>query len=103
MTLHDATGPSIVVEYVDGILHIHDNPTAVMTNAPTFDWHLTNLDNYLALSTSDPEPRKIGATELSPPSTGSGMLGIPGDMSSPFRFCTRLHLLAQRPDRADQQ
>ena len=86
MTLHDATGASIVVEYVDGILHIHDNPTTVMTNAPTFDWHLTNLDNYLALSTSDPEPRKIGATELSPPSTGSGMLGIPGDMSSPSRF-----------------
>ncbi len=86
MTLHDATGASIVVEYVDGVLHIHDNPTSVMTNAPTFDWQLTNLNNYLGLSVNDPAPRNIGGIELAPPSTGTGMLGLPGDMSSPSRF-----------------
>jgi choloylglycine hydrolase len=86
MTLHDATGASIVVEYVEGVLHIHDNPTSIMTNAPTFDWHITNLNNYLGLSVTDPAPRKIGGIELAPPSTGTGMLGIPGDMSSPSRF-----------------
>nr|WP_294503154.1 choloylglycine hydrolase family protein [uncultured Rhodopila sp.] len=86
MTLHDASGANIVVEYVDGVLHIYDNPTSIMTNAPTFDWHITNLNNYLGLSVTDPAPRKIGGIELAPPSTGTGMLGIPGDMSSPSRF-----------------
>ena len=86
MTLHDATGASIVVEYVGGTLHIHDNPTTVMTNAPTFDWHITNLNNYLNLSLTDPAPKKIGTMEFAPPSTGTGMLGLPGDMSSPSRF-----------------
>ncbi len=90
MTLHDATGASIVVEYIDGVLRIHDNPTTVLTNAPAFDWHVTNLNNYLNLSLTDPPPRTIGSPSgtitLAPPSTGGGMLGLPGDMSSPSRF-----------------
>jgi len=86
MTLHDATGASLVVEYVEGELRITDNPTTVMTNGPTIDWHFTNLNNYLNLSVTDPAPRKIGAVPLAPPSTGTGMLGLPGDMSSPSRF-----------------
>jgi choloylglycine hydrolase len=31
----DATGKSVVIEYVKGELNIHDNPLGVMTNAPT--------------------------------------------------------------------
>src|SRR3984957_2603690 len=34
----DATGSSVVLEYVGGELKIHANPFGVMTNAPTFDW-----------------------------------------------------------------
>ena len=49
-TLHDATGASLVVEPVGGTLKIYDNPLGVMTNAPEFDWHLTNLKNYVKLS-----------------------------------------------------
>lgn len=86
MTLHDASGASIVVEYIGGVLRIHDNPTTVMTNAPAFDWHVTNLNNYLNLSVTDPAARKVGDVKLAPPSTGTGMLGLPGDMSSPSRF-----------------
>lgn len=86
MTLHDASGASAVFEYLGGTLRIHDNPATVMTNGPAFDWHLTNLNNYLNLSLTDPRPRTTGGVALSPPSTGSGMLGLPGDMSSPSRF-----------------
>ena len=39
----DATGRLAVLEYVDGTLHVHDNPLGVFTNSPTFDWHMTNL------------------------------------------------------------
>lgn len=86
MTLHDATGASIVVEYIGGELHIHDNPTGVLTNAPGFDWHIANLGNYLNLSAYDPKPIQIGSLTIAPPSTGSGAPGLPGDMSAPARF-----------------
>ncbi len=86
MTLHDATGASIVVEYIGGELHIHDNPTGVLTNAPGFNWHIANLGNFLNLSAYDPKPLKVGSLTIAPPSTGSGAPGLPGDMSAPARF-----------------
>lgn len=86
MTLHDATGASIVVEYIGGELQIHDNPTGVLTNAPSFSWHIANLGNYLSLSAYDPKPLQIGSLTIAPPSTGSGAAGLPGDMSAPARF-----------------
>jgi len=86
VTLHDATGASLVIEYIGGELHMHDNPTTVMTNAPSFDWHIANLGNYLPLSVYNPQPLKVGSLTLSPPSTGAGAPGLPGDMSSPSRF-----------------
>ena len=49
--ISDATGRSFVLEYVGGKLTIYENPLRVMSNAPTFDWHLTNLRNYMNLFT----------------------------------------------------
>jgi choloylglycine hydrolase len=46
--IQDKGGKSIVVEPVDGTLD-HDAPLGVMTNAPTYDWHMTNLQNYINL------------------------------------------------------
>lgn len=46
----DQSGESIVIEFTDGKLKIHDAPLGVITNAPTYDWHMTNLSNYLNLS-----------------------------------------------------
>ncbi|MBU1151082.1 MAG: linear amide C-N hydrolase [Proteobacteria bacterium] len=39
--VHDARGNNIVVEFINGETKIYDNPIGVMTNKPTFDWHLT--------------------------------------------------------------
>ncbi|MGV2981911.1 linear amide C-N hydrolase [Camelimonas sp. ID_303_24] len=86
VTVHDASGASLVIEYIGGQLQLHDNPTTVMTNAPAFDWQIANLGNYLALSRYNPEPLKVGSLTISPPSTGAGAPGLPGDMSSPSRF-----------------
>ena len=52
----DAGGRCLVLEYVGGKLKIHDNPLGVMTNSPTFDWHLTNLRNYVNLSVTNVPP-----------------------------------------------
>lgn len=86
LALHDASGASLVVEYVGGQLKIHDNPTTVLTNAPTFDWHLANLGQYANLSPVEPKPMKAGGLTLASPSTGAGLHGLPGDVLSPSRF-----------------
>lgn len=84
--VHDANGQSVVIEYVDGNLHMHDNALGVITNSPTFDWHLTNLKNYISLSADNVSDVKLADIAFSPLSQGSGMLGLPGDFTSPSRF-----------------
>jgi choloylglycine hydrolase len=84
--VHDASGKSIVIEYVGGKLQVHDNPLGVMSNSPTFDWHITNLRNYVNLSVTNAAPIKLGPVKLAPLGMGSGMLGVPGDFTPPSRF-----------------
>jgi choloylglycine hydrolase len=86
IVLHDATGASAVVEWVDGRMVITANPIGVACNWPHLDWHLTNLRNYVNLSTANPSPISIEGVELSSMGQGPGMLGLPGDSSSPARF-----------------
>ena len=85
-TVHDKTGASIVLEYTNGALHIFDNPIGVMTNAPSFDWHLTNIKNYANLRATNAKPLTVEAVEVSGFGQGTGMLGLPGDYTPPSRF-----------------
>ncbi len=82
----DATGESIVIEYVGGKLRVYDNPLGVLTNCPTFDWHMTNLRNYVNLSPDVSPELHVGGLTLSGFGQGSGMLGMPGDFTPPSRF-----------------
>src|SRR5271165_3819735 len=84
--VHDASGNSIVIEYVGGKLNVYDNPLGVITNSPPFDWHMTNLRNYVNFSMTNVPPVKLGSVELKPFGQGSGMLGMPGDFTPPSRF-----------------
>lgn len=84
--VQDPTGECIVIEPRGGQLLVHDNPVRVLTNAPEFPWHLTNLNTYLDMSTSYPPSRKVGDLQLSPFGMGAGSLGLPGDFSPPSRF-----------------
>ncbi|PYL73337.1 MAG: choloylglycine hydrolase [Verrucomicrobia bacterium] len=84
--VHDATGKSIVIEYVGGKLNVYDNPLGVITNSPTFDWHMTNLRNYVNFSMTNVPPVQLGSIKLLPFGQGSGMLGMPGDFTPPSRF-----------------
>lgn len=89
-TLHDASGKSLVVEPVDGTLKVYDNPLGVMTNSPPFDWHLTNLRNYVKLSDHNAPPLVVAGQNFAPLGQGSGLLGIPGDPTPPSRFIRAL-------------
>ena len=84
--VHDATGRSIVIEYVKGRLNVHDNPLGIMSNSPAFDWHMTNLRNYVNLEIRNSPTLKLGSVELKPLGQGAGMLGLPGDYTPPSRF-----------------
>lgn len=89
-TLHDATGASLVIEPVDGTLKIYDNPYGVMTNSPGFDWHLTNLKNYVKLSPVNAPPLELDGQKIAAFGQGSGLLGMPGDPTPPSRFIRAL-------------
>ena len=57
--VYDKSGKSIVIEPLGGKLVVSDNPLGVLTNSPTFDWHMTNLRNYIALNPRDVPPVKV--------------------------------------------
>ncbi len=84
--VYDKTGASIVIEPVGGRLVIHDNPIGAMSNSPTFDWHMTNLRNYVGLKPQNVPPVTIGGETFKQLGQGSGMLGLPGDFTPPARF-----------------
>lgn len=84
--VHDAGGNGIVVEFVKGKMNIFDNKLGVMTNSPTYDWHLTNLRNYLNLSPYNPKPVVTNGITFASTGQGGGMVGLPGDISPPSRF-----------------
>lgn len=79
-------GKSIVIEFVKGKVRVFDNPLGVITNAPTYDWHMTNLRNYINLSASALPDKKIEDLDFTPLGVGSGMIGLPGDFTPPSRL-----------------
>jgi choloylglycine hydrolase len=82
----EASGRAIVIEAHEGALRIFDTPIGVITNAPGYDWHMTNLRNYVNLSGRGTAPREVDGVNLAPLGEGSGMLGLPGDFTPPSRF-----------------
>lgn len=86
LIVHDATGKSLVVEYINGTLHMHDNPLGVLTNAPSFDWHMINVRNYIKLSPDNAPAKEMAGITFKQLGQGSGMLGMPGDFTPPSRF-----------------
>ena len=82
----DKFGRQIVIEYIDGIATVNENKLGVLTNSPRYDWHITNLDNYINLQAGSIDAHEFGDIKLSPIGHGSGMLGLPGDVTPPSRF-----------------
>ena len=77
---------SIVFEQTKDGAKIYENKVGVMTNNPTFDYHLTNLNNYLNCSNLDSDNKLTKDLDLKPLGHGIGGFGIPGDTSTVSRF-----------------
>ena len=77
---------SLTVESVKDGLKIYENPVGVLTNNPTFDYHLMNLNNYMTLNEGKCENKFSDELKFNNYSLGLGALGLPGDFSSASRF-----------------
>jgi choloylglycine hydrolase len=80
---------SITLESVKEGIRIYANPIGVLTNNPTFEHQIFNLNNYIHLSNEQPQNNFGGKThplQLDLYSNGMGGLGLPGDTSSMSRF-----------------
>jgi choloylglycine hydrolase len=84
--VYDKSGKCLVIEPINGELVTYDNPLGVFTNSPTFDWHLTNLRNFINLRATNVPPLTIDGKTFAPFGQGSGLVGLPGDFSPPSRF-----------------
>jgi len=111
----DASGASVVVEFVKGVLTLHNNTVGadnsgigLMTNDPTWDWHLQNLNNFASLQPGWYATNNAKITRAVPPEASYpwkhnaynadaprvpepighayNLLGLPGDGSPPARF-----------------
>ena len=89
-TLHwmisDITGKSIVVEQTREKLNVFDNNIGVLTNSPTFDWHVANLNQYVGLRYNQVPEFKLGDQSLTALGQGTGLVGLPGDFTPASRF-----------------
>ncbi|XP_063681957.1 uncharacterized protein YxeI-like [Bolinopsis microptera] len=102
--INDKTGAGLVLEHVKGEgVKWYDNTVGVLTNSPTFSWHMSNLRNYPHFQRNDKgrEGLKYSSQgedySYGPQWSGSGMLGLPGDYTSPSRFVKAATLLALAP------
>lgn len=87
----DRSGDAIVLEYTEKEgRRIFINEVGVFTNSPTYDWHTTNLNNYVNIQGTEAPARKYRRNNveysIKPFGHGSGMLGLPGDFTPPSRF-----------------
>lgn len=82
----DPSGRQVVIEIVDGEVNFYDNPMGVLTNAPSFPWHRSNLNNYVNLIPGTAGPVDMNGLTLTAFGSGSGFHGLPGDFTPPSRF-----------------
>lgn len=82
----DKTGEGIIIEFTDRGRKVHENTVGVMTNSPPYDFHMLNLRNYVHLSKYARGELVLGETHFKPTGQGSGLLGMPGDLTPPSRL-----------------
>lgn len=82
----DKTGDGIVIEFTDQGRKVHENSIGIMTNSPPYDFHMLNLRNYIQLSKFAHNPLVLGKVQFNATGQGSGLLGMPGDLTPPSRF-----------------
>lgn len=76
----------ITVESVREGIKVYENPVGILTNNPSFDKQMFNLNNYIDLSPKNKQNTFSSKLNLEQYSRGMGAIGLPGDLSSQSRF-----------------
>ena len=82
----DASGKAVVLEITASGAKDLSESTGRHHQRAYYDWHMTNLANYVGLSDMLPAPGKVGSLVVSAFGQGAGMRGLPGDFTPPSRF-----------------
>jgi len=77
---------SLTLECTEAGTRVYENPFGVLTNNPAFDFHTTNVSQYMSMHPGAAENRLSPGLPLENFSLGLGGVGLPGDLSSPSRF-----------------
>lgn len=92
ISITEKSGKQVVIEFEsvdgkDGVPVFYDNPFGVLTNAPKFTWHLTNMQNYVGLTEKfNIEKGDILGTTFGTTGFGNNLRSLPGDITPPSRF-----------------
>ncbi len=97
----EPNGHQVVMEIVGGKVSFFENTVGVLTNAPGFEWHLANLNNYINLRPGSAANYNLGKELLQPIGGSSAMLGLPGDFTPPSRFVRAAFFRNTAPQRKD--
>ena len=94
---------SIVAKPLKDGLRIYDNPFEVLTNNPPFEYHCTNVSNYMGLSAGLSTSQFRERIPVKNYSLGMGAMGLPGDYSSASRFVRALFVKENSASEHDEK
>lgn len=83
--ISDRGGNGLVIQFLDGKKNVYDNPVNVLTNAPEFPWHLTNLNNY-TFNNVNKNTGQLGKLTLQTADAGIALTALPSSQTSTGRF-----------------
>ncbi|MCL1066047.1 linear amide C-N hydrolase [Shewanella olleyana] len=94
--INDADGNSVVIEYINGELKVHDNPLGTITNNPRFEWHQENLKRYTHLPQDqaplqNSEKVKAGGLDV------GGLQSLDGEPTAANRFVRAARFSQEMP------
>lgn len=98
----DRSGECVVIEQTERGLQLFPNPIGVMANSPDFQWHMTNLRNYMEASPTQTGEAFWGNIRLTPFGQGGGTTSLPGGYTSPARFVRTTYLKTHVPTPKDR-
>ncbi|CAK4628928.1 hypothetical protein LEN26_020140 [Aphanomyces euteiches] len=97
ISVHDAFGASIVIEFLHGTMYIVDNPLGVLTNEPAFDDQLANLASSSAIpggySSSDRFVRLVHFNRMSNEDTYDVLTSFTAASQAQSGVARALHVL----------
>ena len=92
--VYDTQGKGLIIEINnEGHLVAQRSYIGILTDAPEYKWHLTNLRNYITVPPLVGSAMTLGFNEYYQKGIKSGLIGVPGDYSSASRFIRALGLL----------